>query len=202
MIEKQYIKLNDKYNGKYIHELTATELLAMEAEIRKKIDVEHFTFVDGGDGSEVCDSIQDVAPADKTPKKHKFSIRINGHHYDTFEDMMEGEKNAPNVIQSVHHCADGSIIIEKNGKTYIDGELQETGNNPVYIIVCGDVREIDTQIADVEIIGNVSSVKTASGNIKATTIECSCSTMSGDIRAEKIMGSASTMSGDVYKGKN
>lgn len=209
IIENQYINLNDKYKGKYIHEMTAVELLAMEAEMREKANIKHFKYVGGGSGKEIA--IENPTPTysprqqssatieSGTKKRHLCSININGHHYDSFEEMMEGEKNAPNVIQNITTLADGTKIVQKNGKTYINGEEQNTGKNPVYVLVCGNVKEINTQLADVTVYGDVDDVKTASGDIKATTIKCSAKTLSGDVRAEVIYGSASTMSGDIIK---
>ncbi len=95
----------------------------------------------------------------------------------------------------------GNNITVNNNKVYIDGILQEQGDNErnITIVVEGDVEKLQVDVCDkMEIKGNVTgSVQTSSGDVNCGNISGSVSTMSGNVMCDDIGGTVSTMSGDV-----
>ena len=209
-IQEQHVGLDQTFRGKRIGDMNAAEILAFEKFMRSKMEIVKFVYDQGGSG-EVYKEIEGTQifnggnsfggvftpPAHK--QKSKYSINIGGKHYNSWDEVMQDTDN-PSIINKMTIDGNGNKIVEKNGIVYVNGEpVIDKTQCPIYIVINGNVEEINTQMGDVQVYGDVEHVKTVSGDIKAETIECSCSTMSGDIRANEIGGNASTMSGNVYK---
>ncbi len=110
----------------------------------------------------------------------------------------------------------GSISII-NGKVYIDGKEQETGDEKVInisiegnvekleapgcgtITVSGNAGTVSTTSGDVEIGGDVhSGVSSTSGNIEVEgNVSGNLSSTSGNIKCKNVVGDVRTMSGNI-----
>lgn len=110
----------------------------------------------------------------------------------------------------------GSISII-NGKVFIDGKEQETGDEKVInisiegnvekleapgcgtITVSGNAGTISTTSGDVEVGGDVSNgINSTSGDIEVEgNVSGNVSTTSGNIKCKNVAGNANTMSGNI-----
>ncbi len=110
----------------------------------------------------------------------------------------------------------GSISII-NGKVFIDGKEQETGDAKEINIsiegnvetlnapgcnnikVSGDVTKLSTSSGDVEVGGNVfSGIQCSSGDVEVGgDVSGSIQTSSGDVKCGKVAGDVTIMSGNI-----
>ena len=94
----------------------------------------------------------------------------------------------------------GNNVTINNNKVYIDGKLQDTGEDKqINIVVEGDVTELKVDACnEVKILGNSGSISTVSGdvNIKGG-VSGNVTTVSGDVSCGSIGGSVKTVSGDI-----
>lgn len=116
----------------------------------------------------------------------------------------------------VYHSNTGNITMTNN-KILIDGKDVTPSEKQIYIIVNGDINQLECDVAEeINVIGNVKSINTSSGDVTvAGGVQNSVltnsgdvsvkgntgnvKTMSGDVKAKNINGSTSTMSGDIIQ---
>jgi hypothetical protein len=93
----------------------------------------------------------------------------------------------------------GSSVAVTNNKVYIDGILQDAGEEKQIIIsVGGDVQALSVDACTkISITGNCGSVQSASGDIACGNVSGNVLTVSGDVKAKNISGSVKTVSGDI-----
>lgn len=96
----------------------------------------------------------------------------------------------------------GKSVIITRGKVIIDGNVIETNDKVINIVVTGDVESIEVDCCDkIKVTGNVGTVKTQTGDVKVEgNVTESVLTQTGDVSCGNVGGNVKTQVGDIkYK---